>query len=133
MVSVYNARGLLVESRSATWLYGTASEHSVYYQYNFHNAKNVFAGMIQTESPYYQPSPQPPAPFQDAIGAIAGDPEFQCSPGEVCCDASWAVLIANSENIFIAGAGLYSWFQAYSQTCSKPTSPFRVWCTSGRC
>jgi len=49
--SVYFARGLLVESVEPTWLYGTSSEHAVFYQYNFHRARNIFAGMIQTESP----------------------------------------------------------------------------------
>ncbi|KAL2020075.1 hypothetical protein VTK56DRAFT_8879 [Thermocarpiscus australiensis] len=44
--SVYAARGFLIESTHATWLYGTASEHAVYYQYNFHKARNVFAAMI---------------------------------------------------------------------------------------
>ncbi len=33
-VSVYVGRGLLIESRWATWLYGTAVEHAVFYQYN---------------------------------------------------------------------------------------------------
>lgn len=28
---------------------GTASEHSILYQYNFYEATNVWAGMIQTE------------------------------------------------------------------------------------
>lgn len=45
--SVYVTRGLLIESVEPTWLYGTSSEHSVFYQYNFHNARNIFAGMIQ--------------------------------------------------------------------------------------
>ena len=40
-VSVYSARGFLIESKGPTWLYGTASEHSVYYQYNFYKARNV--------------------------------------------------------------------------------------------
>ncbi|KAL3429201.1 hypothetical protein BDV09DRAFT_200825 [Aspergillus tetrazonus] len=34
-VSIYVARGFLIEGTDATWLYGTSSEHSVYYQYNF--------------------------------------------------------------------------------------------------
>ncbi|GFF73175.1 glucan 1,3-beta-glucosidase [Aspergillus lentulus] len=115
--SIYNARGFLIESTAATWLYGTASEHSVYYQYNINNAKYLFAGMIQTESPYYQPAPTPPAPFADAVGVFRGDPSFSCQAGEAGCDESWAVMIQNSEDVFIAGAGLYSWFSTYSQAC----------------
>lgn len=124
MISVYVGRGLLVESQTATWLYGTSSEHSVYYQYNFHGAKNVFAGFLQTESPYYQPTPKPPQPFQNAVGAISGDPHYSCKGGDFDgCDSSWAVIIRGSQNIFVAGAGLYSWFSTYSQDCGKSPSP----------
>jgi hypothetical protein len=93
--SVYAARGLLVESKEAVWLYGTSSEHAVYYQYNFHNAQNIFAGMIQTESPYFQPTPNPPAPFEGALGALPGDPEYTCNAADKFsgCDQSWAVII----------------------------------------
>jgi hypothetical protein len=118
---VYVARGLLVESTAPTWLYGTSSEHAVYYQYNFYKARNVFAGMIQTESPYYQPTPHPPAPFEKAVGKFPGDPDYACaSPATLGCDSSWAVRIVNSKDIFIAGAGLYSWFDTYDQSlCGK--------------
>ncbi|KAG8413778.1 hypothetical protein J3458_012270 [Metarhizium acridum] len=71
-LSVYSARGILIESRKATWLYGTASEHSLYYQYNFHGARNIFTTFLQTESAYYQPTPAPPAPFESAVGNILG-------------------------------------------------------------
>ncbi|KAK2762469.1 hypothetical protein FQN53_007520 [Emmonsiellopsis sp. PD_33] len=114
--SVYTARGLLVESTDPTFLYGTSSEHAVYYQYNFYRAKNVFAGMIQTESPYYQPTPKPPAPFQDAVGALPGDPDYSCHSG-TGCDSSWALRIIESSQIYIAGAGLYSFFTTYTQEC----------------
>jgi hypothetical protein len=118
--TVYVARGMLIESKKPTWLYGTASEHAVLYQYQFYNAKYVHAGMIQTESPYYQPNPLPPYPFADSVGKFKGDPTHSCSsttnstPG---CDASWAVRLTGSSDISIAGAGLYSWFQTYGQTC----------------
>ncbi|KAK4203018.1 pectate lyase superfamily protein-domain-containing protein [Triangularia verruculosa] len=117
--SVYVARGLLVESTSPTWLYGTSSEHAVFYQYNFHKAQNIFAGMIQTESPYFQPTPNPPAPFEAAVGKLPGDPDYSCKSGDEFsgCDQSWAVIIRESANIFVAGAGLYSWFSTYAQDC----------------
>ncbi|KAK3896529.1 pectin lyase fold/virulence factor, partial [Staphylotrichum tortipilum] len=71
-------------------LYGTSSEHAVYYQYNFHKARNVFASMIQTESPYFQPTPPPPAPFTDAVGVLPGDPDYTYTPGDEFsgCDQS---------------------------------------------
>ncbi|KLU87180.1 hypothetical protein, variant [Magnaporthiopsis poae ATCC 64411] len=119
MNSIYVARGLLVESVNPTWLYGTSSEHAVYYQYNFHKAENIFAGTIQTESPYYQPTPKPPAPFESAVGKLAGDPDYSCKAGDEFsgCDESWAVIMRECANIFVAGAGLYSWFSTYSQDC----------------
>src|SRR5438552_3564585 len=93
-------------------LYGTASEHAVYYQYNFNKARNIFAGMIQTESPYYQPTPPPPAPFTNQVGLFPGDPDYTCAPNDEFsgCDESWGLIIRESRDIFIAGAGLYSWF-----------------------
>ncbi|PGH12173.1 hypothetical protein AJ79_04468 [Helicocarpus griseus UAMH5409] len=115
--SVYTARGLLVESKQATWLYGTSAEHAVYYQYDFYRAQNVYAGIIQTESPYYQPTPRPPTPFEGAVGALPGDPSYSnCGDGPGC-DSSWALRIIGSSQIYIAGAGLYSWFTTYTQEC----------------
>lgn len=118
---MYVARGFLIESTEPVWLYGTASEHAVYYQYNFHNARNIFAGMIQTESPYYQPNPPPPSPFEKQVGLFPGDPDYNCRGNNELsgCDESWAVIVRKSSNILIAGAGLYSWFRTYAQDCSK--------------
>lgn len=59
-LNVYNTRGLLCESQGPVWMYGTAMEHSVLYQYNLYGAKNIFMGAIQTETPYYQPSKNTP-------------------------------------------------------------------------
>lgn len=38
--------GVLIESKEPTWLYGTASEHCVLYQYELFEAENVFMGMV---------------------------------------------------------------------------------------
>lgn len=113
--SVYVARGLLVESTRSTWLYGTVSEHSVLYQYNFHKARNIFTTSIQAQSPYYQPVPKPSAPFESAVGKMAGDPDYSCRPGNEFsgCDGAWAVVVRNSSNILVAGAVVQSWFSAY--------------------
>ncbi|KAK3175380.1 hypothetical protein K4F52_010314, partial [Lecanicillium sp. MT-2017a] len=119
-VSVYVARGMLIESTKPVWLYGTASEHSTFYQYGFHKAKNVLAAMIQTESAYYQPNPLPPAPFSKVVNDFPGDPNYSVCEGNTAedgCDESWAVRIVESSNITIAGAGLYSWFSTYDQAC----------------
>lgn len=122
-VSVYVARGFLIESQAPTWLYGTASEHSVMYQYNFHNAQQIFASMLQTESPYYQPNPLPPAPFDGTVGLFEGDVGYDaCEAGGReyefgGCDESWSLIVQKSKGLTIFGAGLYSWFSKYSQDC----------------
>ncbi|KAL3441195.1 pectate lyase superfamily protein-domain-containing protein [Aspergillus insuetus] len=117
-LSVYAARGMLIESTTATWLYGTASEHSVFYQYNFHGARNIFTTMIQTEAPYYQPSSRLPAPFDRQVGIFGSDQSYRCTCGDSNgCDEAWAVIITGSQNIHISSAGTYSWFSTYTQSC----------------
>lgn len=116
---IYVARGMLIESKLPTWLYGTASEHAVFCQYNFNNAANVSAGLLQTESAYYQPNPQPPAPFTDVVGKISGDPSYKCTAGDELnsCDASWSTIIRGSSNIFIGGAGLLMVHRLHADLC----------------
>lgn len=83
-------------------------------------------GMIQTESPYYQPVPAAPAPFSPSSSSessafFPSDPTFDhCNPSASApnrCAISWAVRVLSSANIYIYGAGLYSWFQEYTQNC----------------
>ncbi|OOF91492.1 glycoside hydrolase family 55 protein [Aspergillus carbonarius ITEM 5010] len=117
-IDVYAARGILIESRGPTWLYGTTSEHNVFYQYQISGAKDVYMAMIQTESPYFQPAPKAPAPFR--TGLFANDPTFSdCSSDSSTCAMAWAVRIVDSTSIYIMGAGLYSWFSNYVQDCLK--------------
>ena len=117
-IDIYSGRGLLIESQGPTWLYGTSVEHNVLYQYQVSGANNLFMGVIQTESPYYQAAPTAPSPFTTELGLFANDPSFsKCKAGSVSCALSWAVRIVDSTNIYVLGAGLYSWFQEYKQTC----------------
>ncbi|GIJ91455.1 hypothetical protein Asppvi_010421 [Aspergillus pseudoviridinutans] len=117
-IDVYVARGVLVESQGPTWLYGTASEHAVLYQYQLSRARNVLLGMVQTESPYYQPIPKAPRPF--ATGLFPDDPAFDdCPSDSKICAMAWAVRIIESESVYLLGAGLYSWYSDYSQDCLK--------------
>ncbi|PYI01146.1 exo-1,3-beta-D-glucanase [Aspergillus sclerotiicarbonarius CBS 121057] len=122
-ISVAVARGLLVESTSGpTWMYGTASEHSILYQYNFVNATNTFAGLIQTESPYYQftDATQSPGPFNASVGLFTNDPSFPdstCDASDDLCNFAYAVTLYENTNLTIAGAGLYSWYDNYLETC----------------
>ncbi|KAK7049313.1 hypothetical protein VNI00_005914 [Paramarasmius palmivorus] len=106
-ISIYSGRGILSESAGPVWMVGTA-EHHVLYQYQLVNARNHYMGLIQTETPYYQPNPAPPAPF--VVNSNYNDPT---SFG----GGAWAVRIVTSTDIIIFGAGLYSFFQNYGQAC----------------
>ncbi|KAF3196898.1 hypothetical protein TWF679_003893 [Orbilia oligospora] len=123
-ISIFSARGILIESQGPTWLYGTASEHNVLYQYQLLGAKNIYLGHIQTETPYYQAVPGSPAPFvtdpksASGLSFFKGDPTFaDCQPLSFCAEA-WALRILNSTDIFIYSAGLYSFFQNYKLDCN---------------
>ncbi|KAF8900725.1 exo-beta-1,3-glucanase [Gymnopilus junonius] len=113
-ITVYAGRGILSESQGPVWLIGT-SEHHVEYQYNIANAANHYMGLIQTETPYYQPSPAPPSPF--SINTTINDPTPMSGT-----PSAWALSIKNSHNILVFGAGLYSFFINYSQNCLTPSN-----------
>ncbi|KAG6888038.1 hypothetical protein C0995_010954 [Termitomyces sp. Mi166 len=102
-VSIYSGRGILSESAGPVWMVGTGSEHHTLYQYSLVNARNHYMGLIQTESPYYQPSPAAPAPF--SLNRAWKDPSF---PGDLL--SAWALHVVSSTNIIVFGAGLYSFF-----------------------
>ncbi|KAI2628610.1 glycoside hydrolase family 55 protein [Hypoxylon sp. NC1633] len=118
-ITVYSGRGLLIESTVGNfWLVGTAVEHNNLYNYQLVNTKNIFASMLQTETPYYQPLPDATQPFP-AVTALA-DPDFAaaCSGVSGNCATSWGLRIVDSSDVFIYGAGHYSFFNNYSTDCS---------------
>lgn len=49
-IDIYNGRGVLIESQGPVWLYGTSFEHSQLYNYQLANAKEVYMGVIQSET-----------------------------------------------------------------------------------
>ncbi|KAK4986613.1 hypothetical protein LTR66_007818 [Elasticomyces elasticus] len=118
-ITIYAGRGLLVESAAGTaWLVATAVEHHVKYEYQFANTKNVFAGQIQTETAYYQPNPNAVIPFPTVASLF--DPVFPVAVVNGIPNADgWGLRILASQNILIYGAGLYSFFNNYSTTCSN--------------
>ncbi|KAK6356098.1 hypothetical protein TWF718_000473 [Orbilia javanica] len=123
-IDIFVARGVLIESTTPTWLWGTASEHSVLYQYQTYKASDLFMGLIQTESPYFQSQPMAPAPFVSldiTPDLFPSDPEFMScniAPSKKLCSVSWALRVIQSTKVYIYGVGFYSWFQDYySQAC----------------
>jgi glucan 1,3-beta-glucosidase len=76
----------------------------------------TLSNLEKTESPYFQPSPDATQVF-DTLGDFKGDPSFgNCETGDSCAD-SWALRVIESSDIIIYTAGLYSWFNAYDESC----------------
>lgn len=100
------------------WLWGTGSEHHVLYQYQLVNTRNIFMGQIQTETPYFQPTPNALVPFSPV--ASLNDPDFSASCAGVSgnCASAWGLRVINSRDVLVYGAGLYSFFDNYSTACS---------------
>lgn len=119
-INVFTGRGILIESQGPTWLYGTSSEHHQLYQYQLAGAKNVYLGHLQTETPYYQPSPRANTPYKPS-SSFAQDPLFEdCTQGRnSTCTEAWALRVLNSTDVFVYGAGMYSFFSSYEQACLK--------------
>ncbi|KAJ3932414.1 MAG: glycoside hydrolase family 55 protein [Lentinula lateritia] len=109
-LEIYAGRGVLSQSLGPVWMLGT-SEHHVIYQYRLVDAKNHYLGLVQTESPYHQPKPAVPYPF--SLSEAFADPEF---PDDL--KSAWSFSVARSENIVVLGAGFYSFFNNYVNSCS---------------
>ena len=119
-ITIYSGRGLSIESTNGNiWLSGTGVEHNVYYQYQLAHTKNIYMGFIQTETPYYQPTPNALQPFTPVASRY--DPDFasSCSGQSGNCAAAWGLRILDSSAVYVYGAGLYSFFNDYDTTCSN--------------
>ena len=115
-INIYNGRGVLVESQGPVWMYGTSSEHSQLYNFEFANAQNVYAGVLQSETPYMQSNPTAlNGGFQPSDTYF--DPDFSNCNGDAGCEKAWGVRVFASTDILVYGAGLYSFFDNYGQTC----------------
>jgi len=115
-ITIYAGRGLNIESiNGRIWLYGTAVEHHVKYEYQFVDTHTVFMGQIQTETAYYQPNPDATIPFPE--NPALSDPVFTPSPTSNAA-SGWGLRIVRSNNIHGYGVGLYSFFDNYSTACS---------------
>ncbi|AEO68750.1 5d0c3ecd-ceea-4e39-a382-06f1dec1835c [Thermothielavioides terrestris] len=117
-IDVFNGRGVLIEGAGPVWGWGTATEHSVLYNYQLNNASNVYLALIQTETPYFQGNPDATKPF--TVNAQYADPDFakSCATDQTGqCKRAWGLRAVNSKDVFVFGAGLYSFFDNYGQDC----------------
>ncbi|KAJ3932252.1 MAG: exo-beta-1,3-glucanase [Lentinula lateritia] len=111
-ITLYSGRGIYSESAGPVWMIGAgtfSSEHHSLYQLQLVNAQNHYLGLFQTEIPYYQPSPESPSPFTSST--TYNDPTTFDS------GFAWAVNVVSSTDIIFFGAGLYSFYNDYTQDC----------------
>ena len=121
-INIFNGRGVLIESSEGpVWLYGTSSEHHQLYNYQLTNAKNVYLGTIQTETPYMQSNPNAlDGGFKPDTQNWA-DPDFSTCTTDACRKA-WGIRFLGSRDVLVYGAGLYSFFDNWGQTCLQTES-----------
>lgn len=117
-IDIYTGRGILIESINPTWLYASGFEHAVMYQYMIHGANNLFMGLIQSESPYFQSSPPAPKPFDKSVGHFKGDPSFKdCNPSKPNSCMAWGLMVKKSSNV-VSGVCPYN-LPVYVQTSEQ--------------
>lgn len=101
IMNIASGRGVLVEAVKGTWFVGTGFEHNTLYQYQFANARNVFVGMQQTESPYWQGPGSPnltPDPWISNKDYY--DPAFQdCTDGSLIVPENFNSSLGNATTI----------------------------------
>jgi hypothetical protein len=99
-ISLFAARGLLAESRSATHLYSIHASSALFYNYNIYRARNIAGFALSTSTS----SSIPPSSFDSAVGTFPGDPDYFCFGDDFDgCDAAWGGLVAQSQQIDLRG------------------------------
>ncbi|PHH65715.1 hypothetical protein CDD82_1637 [Ophiocordyceps australis] len=116
-LTIFNGRGLVLESTQGAWLYGTASEHNVLSNYQISNAKNVFMALIQTETAYFQGTPDARKPFTPNPTYFDPDMNAECGDSPKCA-RTWGLRVQDSSNVLLYGAGLYSLFDSNNEACA---------------
>lgn len=123
--TISTGRGFLIEATAGTWLHGTACEHNTLYQYNFNNAALVFAGMMQSETPYWQgngSSALAPAPWTPL--SAYGDPTFSnCASGDAECAMAWFARVSGSNNLYLYASGFWTFFNNVSSMAALYPNP----------
>jgi glucan 1,3-beta-glucosidase len=125
---VYSARGILFESHGPSHIQSVSNEHSQLYNWQFVNAKALYAGHIQSESAYYEAGQHlATGPYKpNALPTVfAEDPVFvncnkqQKDPNSLdICRVTWALRVLNSSDLYFYDMGFYSFFQNYQDKCS---------------
>jgi hypothetical protein len=116
------ARGVLIESKGPSWVYATSNEHSSLYQWQLAGAENIYLGMIQSETAYYEAGQTKASdPYRPGkTPGIGGDPDFSHCPKTAgkkdVCNVGYALrIIENSKNISVFGGGFYRYVAQFQK------------------
>ena len=122
--TISTGRGMLIEATAGTWLHGTAVEHNTLYQYNFRGAQDVFVGLQQSETPYWQgPGSSSLAPAPWTPSDKYGDPDFSnCNGADAKCRMAWYNYVRGSKNVVIYGSAFWTFFNAGDGGCQAQGS-----------
>lgn len=101
-----------MEATKGTWLTGTGSEHNLLYNYNFNSAQNVYAGLLQTESPYMQGNGATKTALAPWTAESSfGDPDFSwCDANDQKCRTSLAINIDGGKVILLYNSAAWAFF-----------------------
>ncbi|TVY17266.1 Glucan 1,3-beta-glucosidase [Lachnellula arida] len=114
-VSAAPGRGLLVSAKKGTWLTGTSFEHNALYQYQLVDAENVYIGMQQTETPYWQGPGSPNlAPDPWTPDATYNDPTFSNCGTNAQCNMAWTMRVVGGKNIFAYNSAFWVFFNHWA-------------------
>lgn len=117
--NIATGRGALIEATQGTWLTGTSFEHNTLYNYNLRNAQDVFAGLQQTETAYWQGAgSQQNAPNPWPVLARYGDPDFSwCLKTDQSCRMGLAQNIDGGLNLYLYAAAFWTFFHGEVSAC----------------
>jgi glucan 1,3-beta-glucosidase len=124
-IIISTGRGLLVEATKGTWLPGTGFEHNWLYNYNFNQAQNVFAGLLQSETPYMQglnAVKTVPAPW--TVNPTYGDPDYSwCASNDQKCRTALATNVNGGSDVALYNSGAWAFFNGpwnglYNNPCN---------------
>lgn len=118
--AIQTGRGALIESTSPTFFVGVAMEHCSLYSVHSHDAENLFLGMIQDETPYWQRDN--PAPSKWTPNPTYDDPDFSnCAVGDINCRQAFGLHFDGGQDIFSYGSGVWTF---------QPTQTNDIWITN---
>ncbi|KAK0748997.1 glycoside hydrolase family 55 protein [Schizothecium vesticola] len=104
------AGGFLIEAQNGTWILGSGIEHHVLYQVNIRNAKNVFIGLQEGESAYWQGTGNKllaPEPWSKSL--LASDPDFGwCAVDSAMCRMGLYQIVTSSTNLNLYSSGFWN-------------------------